>query len=307
VLDIDDLVRFFQNPARELLRRRAGLSLELHTSPLSDDLPLRLSGLERWATGQKLFEDLITGASPAKAATLARLSGLVPPGEVGAKALSWVSESAISLSRSAGDHWRDAETQTVAVQVGDVLISGSLLIHDGQVIEAGFGGVDAKRLVRTWLRLLVAAAANQAASAFLFGPGEHSQTQRIRLIAPSPDRAGELLAEFLALWQSGLQTLLPLPLNTAAAYTGGLTPIPQSDPAAGRRAWESPSQPRGDARDPYWAHFGIGTFNDLLAIPPATTDPIQSAQGRFAGLASWLWSPIAAAQVQPQLAEGREF
>lgn len=80
---LEEIVRFFQNPSREFLRRRIDLSLEPDEEPLEDREPAVLSGRERWAVGETLLSRTLKGEDPQAAFAATRAGGRLPLGALG--------------------------------------------------------------------------------------------------------------------------------------------------------------------------------------------------------------------------------
>ncbi|HVW28491.1 MAG TPA: exodeoxyribonuclease V subunit gamma [Polyangiaceae bacterium] len=83
VIELTDLVRFLENPARAFFQRRLGVILEDEPSLLSDRDPVELSPLETYELGARLLEQLARGRDEASARDWARGLGLAPPGAPG--------------------------------------------------------------------------------------------------------------------------------------------------------------------------------------------------------------------------------
>jgi len=82
-LTLDDLLAFFQQPARTLLRRRLGLALAWEAEPLQDDEPFVVEPVERWALAQRLLPALLAGADDAALGELAAAGTDWPAGALG--------------------------------------------------------------------------------------------------------------------------------------------------------------------------------------------------------------------------------
>src|SRR5690606_37440960 len=62
LIDLTDLVRFFNHPVRALLRSRAGLSLFEDEDQLDDQIPITLDGLDSWSIGDRMLRLALHGA-----------------------------------------------------------------------------------------------------------------------------------------------------------------------------------------------------------------------------------------------------
>ena len=84
-VDVEELVRFFEQPARSFLRSRLGLSLPDEGAEIPDREPMSLEGLARWQLGDALLSRAIAGEDLSQAATSVRAAGALPlgvPGEL---------------------------------------------------------------------------------------------------------------------------------------------------------------------------------------------------------------------------------
>ena len=62
-LDVDDLVRFVERPARAFLRQRLDISVADYSDEVADALSVELGGLEEWGVGNRIVEGLLAGAA----------------------------------------------------------------------------------------------------------------------------------------------------------------------------------------------------------------------------------------------------
>lgn len=92
-VNIDDLVAFFQSPARALLRRRLGIFLSRGAEAVADREPIELDALERWSLADTLLDARLRagpGADPAAVVRAvqarARAVGGLPFGQSGEQA-----------------------------------------------------------------------------------------------------------------------------------------------------------------------------------------------------------------------------
>ena len=81
------LLAFFRNPCRSLLRQRLGLEVPRETQTLQDDEPFLPDWAGRQALQQRVLPALLAGASPEQAAGLARAGPEQPSGQLGEQQL----------------------------------------------------------------------------------------------------------------------------------------------------------------------------------------------------------------------------
>jgi exodeoxyribonuclease V gamma subunit len=82
-VDLDQLSRFFNNPARFLLNRRLGIYLEERASILEDREAFEIKGLEKYLLEQRLVEWEFSGRDLADYLPVARALGQLPHGAAG--------------------------------------------------------------------------------------------------------------------------------------------------------------------------------------------------------------------------------
>ena len=82
-VDLADLVTFFANPTRFLLRERFGLRLELDDLTLDNDEPFDLDGLERYRLRSDIWSQVRAGVEPERTAVLLHGSGRLPQAGLG--------------------------------------------------------------------------------------------------------------------------------------------------------------------------------------------------------------------------------
>lgn len=269
-VDIEDLVAFFTNPARALLRQAVGTTLGGFTRELRVELPLADDQLMKWQLGNEVFESLVAGHDLDQVRRSAWLGGRVLPGRRGQCVLddqlvqAQEVASVVGRVRAGGLRLVDCD-----VEVAGRALRGRVGLYGNRVVVQRFGHPKPDDALACWLRLALLSAAGRepiGASGLLVGKRCHL------FAAPERQLALQILAWLIELREEGMQTVLPFPLRTAAAYAGLLS-------------WGK-GEPLDRARDKYpaedanWCYFFPG-FDDLLAT------------GRFEALADQVLGPIA--------------
>lgn len=270
-VDIEDLITFFTNPARALLRQATGTTLTEFTRELQVSLPVAGGHLDKWQLGTEIFESLVAGHSPDEIRRVAWLSGRVLPGVRGEQVIAEQFDQATLLA-SAVQQARDGELRLADcdIDIAGRRVHGRVGLYGDRVVVQRYGYLKPDQALACWLRLCLLSAARQAPAGLI---GLLVGRDARQLPAPEPGLARETLARLVELRDDGLQQVLPLPLRTGAAYTDLL-------------CWEK-LEPLDRARsqfteeDANWCYF-FPTFGDLLAT------------GRFEDLASQVLGPIAA-------------
>jgi exodeoxyribonuclease V gamma subunit len=86
-VDIDELLRFYEHPARYFLRERLGVTLVDEEDSHPDHEPFELDGLENWHLKQLLLNAMEQGLSIEETERVARATGQLPHGRLGSSLL----------------------------------------------------------------------------------------------------------------------------------------------------------------------------------------------------------------------------
>jgi exodeoxyribonuclease V gamma subunit len=292
-VSLGELTAFYLHPARELLKRSAGLSLTRWSAELDENLPVSVGPLQRWQVGQRLLDARLNGAVTEQAELDARLDGLLPPGEAGGEALSAISADVDrvigSLPHCLGSNAkRDFTPVDVRTPHGHLI--GGIETTVNVVVNVRFGNVKPKQLAAAWFAVLACAATGQPRLGLVRGT-----KMSVRFRPPDVSLARGILEELLRLRASGLVELLPLPLATAAAFSD---PANRNPDLAVRKAWEGDSFNSivGEADEAWRFFFPTAELDQLRGLPAHPDDPAVRGAGaegsRFERLATWFWQPV---------------
>jgi exodeoxyribonuclease V gamma subunit len=273
----EQLVDFFSNPVRYLLRRRLGLFLEDSSGLLEATEPFDLDGLELYRLQQELADRALRNEPLEDGLEIFRTRGLLPqgtPGEVFfleecGKARSF----AEAVRAVTGD--RTAETVTLDLEMAGFKISGRLRgVFGNGLVHQRYAKMKWRDRFNLWIQHLL----------FCLDRGDPSC--RSHLICQDQGKgylyeahADACLKNLLRIYWQGLSRPLPLFPRASWAYWEAR----QSGKAPGRirelvrQAWDNDFN-GGDLVDPYLARcFGAG-------------DPL--AQPDFAELAEAVLAPL---------------
>ncbi len=312
VLEVDELVRFVERPARAFLRRRLGISVATSDDEPDDALPIELDPLERWDVGQRLLEALLAGADRREACLAEIARGTLPPSELGRGVIHDLlpGVEAIALrAQEAPEHGLEPETVDVRVPLGDGRrLTGTVAgVRGDLVLSAAYSRVSPRHRLAAWVRLLALSATHpdRPFRAVTVGRGRTKRWETtVARLPPLADRpaarralALEHLATLVDLHDRGMREPSPLRCLTSAAWAQAVAE--GKDPAgAACGTWESGFQPTGeDAQPEHERLFGREVpFAALLAVPPRADEhggPWDDAEpSRFGRYAQRLWSPV---------------
>ncbi len=258
---LEDLLAFYGNPARYLLRQRLGVRIREEDGPLDPREPFAAQEdfLARVDIQRRIIRQLEEGMDRVDSYELLRAAGRLPPGRPGEKLHA-------SAFREAADAFEELEMGTGPLQpiavdtgIGDFSIVGSLagVGRDGlKVLDVG--KQHGRGLLNCWIRHLVLCAVapddipHESRIVFTMeAPGKKRQMA----FQPEEDARGHL-ATLLELYWEGLHGPLPLFPKTSHLF------------AEGRKAqdsWYGSRRHRGECENPYYQAAFRG--RDPLAEP----------------------------------------
>lgn len=311
VVELDQLVRFFQHPVKAFLRQRLGISLGHWSEEVDDSLPVELDGLQAWGVGQRILDARLAGAGMEAcfASELAR--GQLPPGALSTPVLARI--------RSAVDALVAAAPPTPApdsVEVNARLDDGRLLVGTvpgvvGDVVRTvTYSRVAPRHRVAAWVRYLALAAARPDGAFDVVtigrrrsdGAGQCQVTvATLAATAMEAAAARRHLHDLVALHDRGMCEPLALYCATSAAYARAVA-AGRNAIAAARGAWETDRYRCGEDADPEHRLVlgGVRGFDDLLAAVPCQGEDgagWETAEStRFGRYARRMWDPLLAAE-----------
>lgn len=299
---LDDLIAFFTQPGKALLRRRLGLSLFEEERAFADREPLALDPLERWAIHSRVIE--LQSAGVAESAILPALAaqGDLPPGTIGAvvcdEARERVADYVAELRAAVASL---LPPQPVRLRCGEFTIIGRLDQVLGQagrpvgVLFHRYSTLKGKYLLPAWIQHLVAQ---------LCWPGTIRES---RILTNQKDvaavitrlrRAAEpeaLLGLLLRLYRFGQSQPLLLFPNTSYQYAQTLVGKGASRANADKQAaaqWRGNDMMPGEGADAYLKLL----YGDEEPCQPhyRWPDPPTPDDLTFAPLAEQVFGPILA-------------
>ncbi|MBJ7330471.1 MAG: exodeoxyribonuclease V subunit gamma [Solirubrobacteraceae bacterium] len=308
VVALDDLVRFLQHPAKELLRRRLEVRYAEIEEDLDDDLPVELDGLQKWKVGDRLIGAVLGGCSMDEAIAAERARGGLPPGEIAQKAIDEVRGTAQRIVDAANANL-SARSERGAVDVRVTLpdgrtLSGTVNGVAGDRLEAiTYSTVAAKHRIAAWARLLALSAAypERTFTAATLGRGFRGKT--MMAVATTPADPLTELARLVAVMDAGLTEPLPLSPKTSAAYAKAIHDrVPKTAAKKTEDAWAGSYKFPGENAD--LEHQRV--WGGVVALPDLTTAPArpeesgegwdERAPSRFGRLALRVWLPLLACE-----------
>ena len=244
MIELDNLVRFVEQPVRAFLRDRLGISVSEFFDEVEDELPVELDALGKWGVGQRLLDGVLAGAEldACKNAEIAR--GTLPPGHLALPVLDEIGAVVAQLAGAAkalgGDGSPGSLDVNLALPDGRTL-AGTVTGVCGDTIRAtSYSRVRPRDRLRAWVKLLALSAARPERPFESLVIGRARGPARTGPTCPSRGSpAGRLatrspqLEILIDLYDRGMREPLPLSSDASAAYA-------QAGSGGGRpKAWTS--------------------------------------------------------------------
>jgi exodeoxyribonuclease V gamma subunit len=290
-VDLDQLCRFFNNPARFLLNRRLGIYLEERASILEDREAFEIKGLEKYLLEQSLVEREFSGWDLADYLPVARASGQLPHGAAGEciyESLSYGVKRFVDMTEPFMREKR-LEPLEVDLKISGFTLSGRIdSLYADRLIHYRYAKVKPKDRLRLWLHHLVLnslRADDYPLSSMLVG---------LRPTGPEPgwtawefsplEESRDLLGNLLKTYWQGLIRPVHLFPRASWEYAEVLLERKKSEQKAldrARSTWTGSDYNKGECED---AYYGL-CFRDR--------DPLDS---EFQEIATETFGPLLASQ-----------
>ncbi len=156
-IDLNDLSRFFGNPARFLLEKRLRVFLEGRELKLEDREPFELKGLEKYQLEQSLVKRELAGKDPDDFLPLARAVGQLPHGTVGECIFEDMRSGTARFSEKISSYMEEPELVPLHA---DICISGFRLtgridaIYPERLIKYRYTRIKPKDRLNIWFQHL---------------------------------------------------------------------------------------------------------------------------------------------------------
>jgi exodeoxyribonuclease V gamma subunit len=284
-VDLNDLMSFFRNPARFILQRRLGVTLEDEGDLLREQELFDLAGLEKYSLEQTLVEKALAGWNLDDYFSVARASGQLPYGTIGSYRYSTLAQGAAEFAAWIRPHIiADRLTPlNINMAISGFTLTGRIdSIHMGGLTEYRYARLKAMDFLQSWLRQLALNAAGNDAyprRGFLFGMTGSCE------YAPVDEPEG-ILQRLLTAYATGLSQPLKFFPESSWAYAEAVLIKGKSKDAGieeARKVWEGSefSERPGERDDPY---FSLCFRN---------ADPLDA---EFQGIADDVFAPLFAHQ-----------
>ncbi|GAB3703843.1 exodeoxyribonuclease V subunit gamma [Mariniluteicoccus flavus] len=278
-VDLDDLVRFYQHPAKALLRRRGQLYVsDDNVEPtLADELPVELDGLQKWAIGDRMLRLHLSGVPLVDLRDAELVRGDLPPHAWGLAQLTDIGRQVKAIADKAQPWLAEPPSSTwVSTAVGPYRLTGLVSgVRGTTVTQVSFSRESGRDRITAWIRLLALRASQPHVDWRAITIGRGGYGHRLGPVAQSD--APALLKDLLDLYATGLRQLLPLPPKTSAeqAYAAD-----RDIPSQTAKTWRF-------EHDPAWGCFLPDQIDALERFGGGRRAPLS-----FESLALRVWQPI---------------
>jgi exodeoxyribonuclease V gamma subunit len=311
VIELSQLVRFFEHPVRTFLAERLGVWLSTDADGPQDGIPIDLTGLPRWQIGDRLLTALREGRTRDEWERVERVRGTLPPDPLATAILDEVCPIAEDILAAADDLIGDAPTSSTDLDL--VLPGGRRLIGtvgqlSGDTIGlVSYSSIKAKTRLAAYVRLVALTAAQPEVPWRAVLVCRLSRTKKnveycvLGPLADDPDgrakAADAALARLLDLFDRGMRAPAPLYGETSERIAREVAA--GKGPWGAAKAWETDWLYPNDDLDP--CHItvlgGVATFAELLDAAPEPDEVGEDWPACAERIVAWarrLWEPVIA-------------
>ena len=293
-VSLGELIRFFQHPARTLLRLRAKLYLAEDDDVAIEQIPIAPDGLDTWGIGNRLLQRHLDGIALSRLAGAEWRRGDLPPRELGAKTLRPIGQEVTSLAATAEPYLAGERTALdVDIHVEGRTLTGTVAaVHENRIVTVLYSWLGPKHRLQAWIQLLAltAMAPEVGWQAVTIGRGGRS------ILGPVGDTfARRVLDDLIILYDLGRNEPLPFAPKTSAQYARIRMEDKSVTALQGvlEREWRGDRKRNGE-RDADYARFFPESVTELLAARSRAEDvrPPLGEPSRFGSIARRVWQPL---------------
>ena len=260
-VDVNDLCRFFGNPARFLLNRRLGIYLGETSAALEDREAFEIKGLERYFLGEDLVKRKLAGQDLKELFPLERASGRLPHGTVGECVYADLSRGIERFVEKTKNYMEGKPLDPLEVDVeltGFRLMGRITGVYPERLIQYRYARLRPVDYITVWIHhLILNGIGNDSHPKSSMLAGLHGRGGELKWTAweYSPvDDSMEILEMLLEFYLAGLTKPLHYFPKASWAYAEQLLEKGKSREYAlgkARTAWEGSDFNRGDSQDLY--------------------------------------------------------
>lgn len=221
-VSLDQLISFFDNPSKYLIKNRLGVFLEEESALMEENEPFFLDHLSQYQIKQELIDILIEGKNPRELHDRLNAKGIMPlknPGRSSFKLLEQESHSFYDQIKPQLQN-RKLEPLDIEFKLNDFFISGRITgAWRHSLIHYRCAKIKTKDRLTSWIEQLVVnylQPADYPLSAMLIGLDDKKKP--ITYVSAPIASPESNLVDLLKLYWQGLQNPLPFFAQTSAKY-----------------------------------------------------------------------------------------
>ncbi|MBM9467298.1 exodeoxyribonuclease V subunit gamma [Nakamurella leprariae] len=301
VVELQPLRDLLLHPVRGFLRQRLDVAVRADETEAADELSVELTGLQRWAIGDRLLRQRLRGVDEETCRQLEWRRGELPVGPLGNRVLTEIlDEVDILVDRTAPLRTGTADRQDLVVALADGRELRGVVdrVWGDRLVGVEFGRLSGKHRMRSWIDLLALSAAHpdRGWTAVTVGRGRGGARQAV-LDPVGADAAVETLTALADLADRARREPLPLPFKASEAYADARRrsedELSCSVQAAGQ--WNDDKFPGEQSDAAHVVVWGAGALFETVTAPePAPDEHWAGERTRFGELALRLWAPLLA-------------
>jgi exodeoxyribonuclease V gamma subunit len=289
-----DLVAFFKDPVKGFFRALE-YTLPWDVEGVEDAMPVDINALEEWTVGDQMLNDILGGMTPDEAKQAEWRRGRLPPGQLGWRKATEVRDQAALLAGAALRHRQaDAAAYDVDVDLGSRRLTGTVpQVFGDRLVSVTYSKLDGKHLLESWILLLALTAHDPRRdwSAVCIGRPKRGTTPREEGLGRPQDHAVQLLADLVAIYDTGRREPIPLPIKTSYAWALARHCGDDPEKQASYR-WKSDRYPGEDEAPAHVRAWGKNARLADLMQPLRSGEQHDGEDNRLGAFAARLWLPM---------------
>jgi exodeoxyribonuclease V gamma subunit len=297
-----DLVAFFKDPVKGFFRALE-YTLPWDVDGVQDAMPVDINALEEWTVGDQMLNDILGGMTPDEAKQAEWRRGRLPPGQLGWRKATEVRDQAALLAGAALRHRRaGAAAYDVDVDLGSRRLTGTVpQVFGDRLVSVTYSKLDGKHLLESWILLLALTAHHPRRdwSAVCIGRPKRGTIPREEGLGRPQDHAVQLLADLVAIYDTGRREPIPLPIKTSYAWALARHRGEDPEKQASYR-WKSDRYPGEDEAPAHVRAWGKNARLADLMQPLRSGEQHDGEDNRLGAFAARLWLPMLRSERDPR-------
>ena len=258
-ITLDDLSRFYSNPAKFLLNRRLGIRLDEGPPILEEREPFDIEGLERYLFEEQLLARRMSGKGLEDFSVVAKASGQLPPGTVGTCRYGDLSQGIEDFFERTGAYIDSGplESLDVDIDLADFRLMGKIAgLYPDRLLRYRYARVRAADRITAWIYHLAlnAIKGNQHPKISLLVGLNQERSWAAWKLSPV-EKSETILKELLEIYWAGL--IKPLHFFPESSWTFVRETLEKKrshDEArlTAQKTWLGSAYKRGEFEDAYY-------------------------------------------------------